>query len=88
MCSNNPESLKIALDQLYPGEVNTINTYLTSWQTTKATAGAAKVAKTVPATTIPVVTTVPVGATIPVPVFANGVSSPPRQTMESMFKKV
>jgi hypothetical protein len=87
LCSNNPESLKIALEQLYPGEANTVNTYLTSWQTIKAKAGIPKVVTGPVIPTVPVVTTVVNGA-IPVPVFGNGIASPVVQTMESMFKKV
>jgi hypothetical protein len=86
--SNNPESLKIALEQIYPGEASTINTYLTSWQTTKANATTVKPTVsgnvTIAPIPAPVVTTVGV-TTIPAPVFGNGIASPAAQTMQAMF---
>ena len=86
--SNNPESLKIALEQIYPGETNTVNTYLTSWQNAKASASVAKTA-TGP-TVSGVVSIVPAVQTVPAvtaPLFANGISSPASQKMESLFGK-
>ena len=86
--SNNPESLKIALEQIYPGETNTINSYLTAWQNAKAQASANK---TAPVTNVNgVVSIVPAVQTVQAvtaSLFANGISSPASQTMTALFGK-
>ena len=85
LISNNPESLKMALEQLYPGETTTINTYLTSWQTAKTNASTAKSTNNV---TISATNTITTGIPTVAPVFANGIASPPAQSMSAMFSGV
>lgn len=82
--SNNAESLKLVLEQLYPGETTTINTYLTSWHTAKANATTIKAPTlngNVSVISNPVIST----TNIPAPIFNNGISSPAAQQMSAMF---
>jgi hypothetical protein len=90
--SSNAESLKLALQQIYPGDDATVNSYLSMWNVQKSSLPPAPVkpVATSPGTIVVMPTVLP---TIPltnghtVPSFASSGALSPIQSMSSLYKK-